>query len=123
NFQGSATPSTTTQDVQQTSTKTTLSSSANPTSFGNDVVITATVAPTAPGGGIPVGTITFVLDGNSQAPVALSSGKATLTLTQPSRGSHSVLAIYSGNADYVTSSSTTLNEIVTDAATSISVSA
>src|SRR5205823_262024 len=48
-----------TQTVNKADTTTTLSSSANPSVYGQSVTFTATVTATAPGAGTPTGTATF----------------------------------------------------------------
>ena len=50
--------------VSQTSTTTSLTSSANPSVFGQSVTFTATVAAVSPGSGTPTGTVNF-LDGTT----------------------------------------------------------
>src|SRR5262249_17638873 len=48
-----------TQTVNQAATSTLVASSANPSVFGQSVTFTATVSATAPGAGMPTGTVTF----------------------------------------------------------------
>jgi hypothetical protein len=81
-------------------TTTTLTSSLNPSTIGQQVTFTAVV--TAQGfQGTPTGTVTIAIDGHAQTPVALSvvGGKdeaqfVTSTLTA---GQHTVTAAYSGD--------------------------
>ena len=56
---GASTSSTLTQGVNQSSTTTTVTSSDNPSSFGEIVTITATVAAVSPGQGTPTGLVDF----------------------------------------------------------------
>ncbi|MEA2534163.1 MAG: large repetitive protein, partial [Actinomycetota bacterium] len=66
------------QVVQKSDTSTTVSSSQNPSVFGQAVQFTAQVAPAGNGAGTPDGTVQFVVDGSSfGAPVTLSGGSAT----------------------------------------------
>ena len=68
--------------VSQSSTTTTLTSSANPSATGSSVTFTATVAAVSPGSGTPTGSVTFMADGTTitGSPVTLnSSGGATIT--------------------------------------------
>src|SRR5205823_783146 len=69
-----------TQTVNQAATRTALVSNANPAVFGQSVTFTATVTATAPGSGVPTGTIQFK-DGaaNLGAAATLSNGVASLT--------------------------------------------
>src|SRR5262249_26089696 len=58
NFNGS-TSAPITQTVNQASTTTTITSSASPSQFGQQVTFTATVAAVLPGAGLPTGPVTF----------------------------------------------------------------
>ncbi|HLG92314.1 MAG TPA: Ig-like domain-containing protein, partial [Acidimicrobiales bacterium] len=114
NYLGS-TSSPVSQVVNQDSTTTSLSSSANPVAPSTNVTYTAKVTANSPGGGTPTGTVAF-LDAGSPitgcTAQALSAGVATCTVSYPAAGSHSVTASYSGDANYSSSASTTLNEAV-----------
>jgi hypothetical protein len=99
NFGGS-TSSTLTQTVSGASTTTAVTSSTNPSNFGQSVTFTATITP-SPGNN---GSITFVIDGTSEAPAALSSGRATFSISSLSVGSHTVRADYSGATNFAASS-------------------
>ncbi|KOG44322.1 Ig-like domain repeat protein, partial [Streptomyces decoyicus] len=50
-----------TQTVNQGATSTTVSSSPDPSVFGEAVVLSATVTPVAPDAGVPTGTVTFTI--------------------------------------------------------------
>src|SRR5262249_28414937 len=58
NFSGSTTPAIT-QTVDQADTTTSISSSLNPSVFGQSLTFTATVSAVSPGAGTPGGTVTF----------------------------------------------------------------
>ena len=88
-------------------TTTTVSSSQNPSIFGNPVTFTATVSPNT-----ATGTVTFNIDGTPQAPVAVSSGQATFSTSSLSVGNHTITAAYSGDVDDASSTSTTLTQTV-----------
>jgi hypothetical protein len=93
-------------------TSTSVSSSANPATTGSPVTYTATVAPTPANDG---GTVAFYDDGSkisSCSAQAVSSGRATCTVTYASAGSHIIKATYSGYADYARSTSPPLTETV-----------
>jgi hypothetical protein len=81
---------------------TTLSSSLNPSVFGQAVTFTATVSTTGPG--TPTGTVTFTIDGTAQTPVPLSGGQATFATSTLAVGTHSVAAAYSGDNTFSGSS-------------------
>jgi autotransporter-associated beta strand protein len=112
NFAGS-TSSTLTQQVLP-GTTTALTSSVNPSTPGQSVTFTATVAP-APGPGTPTGTVTFFVDGVQQgAPVGLNgSEQASFTTSTLSAGSHTITARYNpdANANF-SGSANTLNQTV-----------
>ncbi len=69
------------QDVQPDPTTTTVTSSANPSTYRAPVTFTATVAAASPGGGTPTGQVQFSFDGTPVgSPVSLdANGVATLT--------------------------------------------
>jgi hypothetical protein len=117
NLSGSAS-SVLTETVNQAATATSISSSANPASFGQAVTFTATVQPAA--GGVPTGTVTF-FDGGAQIGAAtLSSGAAQFTAAGGvlAAGTHSITTRYSGDANFLSSTSGALGETVNAAPTS-----
>ncbi len=91
--------------IEPQPTTTTVTSSVNPSVFGQNVTFTATVAAVPPGN-IPVGTVQFVIDGsNFGAPVTLNgSGVAQVSTAALSVGPHLVVANYSGNSSFSPSS-------------------
>jgi hypothetical protein len=101
-------------------TTTNVSSSANPSVYGQSVVFTATVSPVSPGGSALTGTVQFQVDGtNFGTPVLLTAGQATsASLSSLSAGTHLISAIYSGNGSFVTSTGT-YTQTVTPAALTI----
>jgi large repetitive protein len=101
--------------VPPTATTTTISSSHNPSTFGQSVTFTATVSPVSPAHGMPTGSVTFIIDGRDQLPVILSGGKATLILTTLSSGNHQITAQYSGDPNFASSTSSTLTQTVNQA--------
>jgi len=107
-------------------TTTTLTSSANPQSAGNNVTFTATVVPMPLGPTGPTGTVSFY-DGTTllgTGTVRLVSGSyvATETTSSLTQGSHSIVATYSGDTDYLGSSGT-LTQIINGVPASITASA
>jgi len=98
-----------TQTVNKAPTTTTLTSSLSPVPFGQNVTFTATVAPAA-----ATGTVQFKIDGvDVGSPLNLVAGTATFTTTTAlAAGDHPVIATYSGDGSYVTSTSTTLTQTV-----------
>src|SRR5262249_27219002 len=97
NFNASSGTLTGGQIVAPASTTTTVTSSASPSSvFGQAVTFTAVVAVVAPGTGTPTGNVNFIVDGSSRGILALSGGRATLTLTNLVVGNHTVVVNYLG---------------------------
>jgi hypothetical protein len=103
-----------TETVNQDATTTSLGLSSSSVVFGQQLTLTATVAAKAPGAGVPTGTVSF-LDGTvSLGTVTLTSaGKATLTTQGLLAGTHATLtAVYSGNPNYLTSTSSASQVVV-----------
>jgi hypothetical protein len=70
------------------------------------VILTATVAPVAPGSGTPTGTVTFMEGNTVLGTVQLQGGQASLYLgSRLGPGKHTVKAIYSGDANFLASPS------------------
>ena len=97
-----ASSNTDTVSVTPLATTTSLTSSLNPSTYGQPVTFTATVSP-ADGGG----TVSFSADGQpvpgcSSQPLSMVSGnyQATCTTSALSGGSHAVAAAYSGDTNY-----------------------
>ena len=106
------------QVVNQATSATALSSSANPSAFGANVTFTATVTSN---GGVPTGAVTFKLGGTSLGSRTLSGGHATFSTSALTIGSHNLTATYAGNADYTASASAALLQKVIKAASSATV--
>jgi hypothetical protein len=100
------------QTVKQARATTTLASSANPSTFGQSVTFTATVAPASPGAGTPTGTVTFYDGSNAIGTGALTGGVASFTISTLSVGTHSIKAVYGGDANFKTSTSDSLKQKV-----------
>jgi hypothetical protein len=110
------------QDVQAPTTAT-LTSSLNPSYYGNSVTFTATIPPT--GATAPTGTVTF-LDGVTSigfGTLAGNPGVATLTTTALAMGTHTITVSYPGDSFNGASSSLPLTQVVNAAQTSTTVTA
>ena len=94
--------------VSKATTTAALSSSANPTLVGQPVTFTASVTPTA-----AAGSVTFKDGAATLGTGTLAGGIATFATTGLSSGSHSVTAVYGGNASYATSTSPVLAQNIT----------
>ncbi|HYT39286.1 MAG TPA: Ig-like domain repeat protein [Acidimicrobiia bacterium] len=103
-----------TQTVDPAATTTTVTSSVTPSSFGQPVSFTASVAPVAPGAGTPTGTVQFFVDGSAfGSPVTLASQAAVSDVTSTlSVGLHPVTATYEGTGDFTASTSDALSQDV-----------
>jgi poly(hydroxyalkanoate) depolymerase family esterase len=100
-----------------TGTTTTISSSLNPSAYGQTVTFTATVASKL-GGSPPDGTVTFMQGATVLATQPLSSGSASFaTSTLKSGGTDSIHAVYSGDSSFSGSSSLAVKQVVNRAAT------
>jgi chitinase len=108
-----STSATTTFTVAKAATTTAVASSRNPSPLKRSVTFTATVAASAPGGGVPTGTVRF-FDGTTQIGSAtLSAGRATMSTSRLTRGTHTITAVYVGSTAYTTSTSSALSQVVT----------
>ncbi len=103
-----------------TATATSLSSSLNPSSVGQLVTFTATVTSST---GIPTGTVAFD-DGATQIGTGVldGTGKTTLATSTLSLGSHSITAVYPGDANHAGSTSIALTQTVLGSGTTVTVS-
>ena len=100
-------------------TSTALVSSINPSTVGQSVSFTATVT-----GASPTGSVQFKDGaGNLGSPVALSGGVATLSTSALTQGTHSITAVYSGDAGNATSTSPIVNQVVNPAAAGVTTTA
>ena len=92
-------------------TGTTVSSSASPSESGAPVTLTAIV--TAPEGGTPVGSATF-LDNGTPIGIAVldSEGEATLTTSSLTAGNHEITVVYTGAPGFEASTSPAIVQVV-----------
>src|SRR5262249_52808323 len=72
-------------------TATTVSSSTNPSVFGQTLTFTATVTPTS-GSGTPDGIVTFMDGAATVGSVSLSAGQATFITSSLATGMHTIVA-------------------------------
>jgi len=107
---------------QPDETTTAVTSSADPSVFGQSLTFTATVAATIPGAGNPTGSVTFEDGSTTLGTGTLSTTggitAATFTTAALSVGSsHSITAVYSGDPNFAASTSPSLSQTVNQAAT------
>jgi len=98
-----------TQAVTKYPTTTVLASSPNPSSSGQAITFTATVASSGPS---PTGHVVFRDGTTTLGSAALSGNVASLSKSTLAAGSHSITAEYEGDSDSATSTSATLNQVV-----------
>jgi hypothetical protein len=101
---------------------TTVTSSRNPSTYGQSVTFTATVRP-ATGLGVPTGTVQFRIDGVAVGGFRTlnASGIVTYTPNTLSAGTHTVTATYTGDGVFSTSTSPNLSQVVNKANTTTTV--
>jgi hypothetical protein len=81
-------------------TVTVVAGAPNPSAFGQPFVATATVG----GGSSPTGTVTFTVDGSGANTVPLSGGSASFSTSSLGVGTHTIVAMYSGDGGNLPSS-------------------
>ena len=98
----------------QAKTTTTINSSANPSVFGQNVTFAATVNVVSPGAGTPSGTVDFfdTTTGQDLGTVLLIGNTATVSTAGLSVGNQVILATYSGDTNFIVSSSTSFVETI-----------
>ena len=94
-------------------TATLLSASTTTPTYGQQVVLTASIQPSLVGGLTPGGTVTFKDGGATIGTGSVSGGVATLNITSLGVGAHSITAVYPGDTNFLTSTSSALGITVT----------
>lgn len=100
----------------KTTTTTTISSSLNPSLYGQAVTFTAVVSPQPPDGE----TISFKQGSTVLGTGSLSGGTATFTISTLNAGNNNIRAAYSGDSSFASSTSTKLVQAVDPAGTTTS---
>jgi hypothetical protein len=120
NYTGS-TSSTLTQTVGQGTSTMTLSSSANPSASGSPVTFTATVSGAS---AVPTGTVTFKDGLTTIGTSALNgTGQAALVTSALVLGNHSITALYGGDTNFTSSSSSALAQVTVSTASTTALTA
>ncbi len=94
----------------QTSSSVTLTSSLNPSTYGSSVTFTAAVTPAN-----ATGTVTFNDGSATLGTGTISSGTATYSTSALSAGSHSITAVYGGDSNYDSSTSSVVTQTINPA--------
>jgi len=100
NYNSSTSP-TINQVVNKAISVLTVTSSLNPSTYGNSITFTMTVAGVS-GGAVPTGTVTLTLGGTTLLPATVlnSSGQATYTTSNLPAGANTLKLNYSGDTNY-----------------------
>jgi hypothetical protein len=100
-------------------TTTALVTNGTPAAAGTQVTFTATVTPTS-GSDTPSGTVDFSIDGGNSVPETLNSeGQAVYSTLSLAPGVHKIVASYLGDATLLASTSSTLQQTIYGAASSL----
>jgi hypothetical protein len=102
-------------NVVPAASRITLASSAGNATFGDTVTWTARLAAVAPGVGIPTGTVTFMDGTTALGSATLDDGVARFSSNALAVGTHSITAVYSGDDEFLTSTSRALTQTVAKA--------
>jgi len=109
-----------TEVVTATTTTTKVTSDLNPAPFGSNILLNATIS--AATGATPSGNITFKDGTTTLATLTVNAaGVATYTTDNLAVGSHSITAVYVGDTDDLTSTSTVLTQTIQPADTTTKV--
>jgi hypothetical protein len=101
--------------ITPATTTTTVTSGPNPSTYGQQIEFTASIAPQF--GGSTTGTVTFYDDGTEIGSAAVNRNKAVFTTSGLQVGTHSITATYSGNSNFGASTSGPLSQVVKQATT------
>ena len=88
------------QVVNKASSTTTMTSSQNPSLFGQPLTFTATLSPVAPATGTPTGTVAFFDGGSPIGTATLSAGVASFTTSALAAGNHTITTNYGGDVNF-----------------------
>lgn len=114
-------------NIQPSATSLTVASSTTTPAGGSTITVTGIVTSTNPGNSPPTGTLTVNLDGVAQGNAKLATSasvtSASVNVTVPTAGSHTVQGIYSGDSNYNNSTSNSVTITVAKGATVTAISA
>src|SRR4051812_43780358 len=102
-------------NVVKAGSTTALQSSANPTVYGTPVTLTATVTPVPAGSDVVAGSVSFMDGATTIGSAPVNAGVATLATSALTAGAHSITAVYSGDSNFNTSTSSALVQNVNKA--------
>jgi hypothetical protein len=97
-------------NVSKGSTTLTVTPATTSPLGGSNMLVTATVNSSVTGATVPTGTVSFTLDGSSVGSGTVVGGStASINITVPSTGTHALQAFYSGDTNFNSSISPTVN--------------
>lgn len=114
--------------VEKASTSLQLSAFSNDASYGEPITLTAVVTATAPGNGVPGGTVTFS-DGDiilGSAVLSTNAGEgavATFTTSAFAAGPHEITATFNGDGNFTGSTGSTTISVTPTAELTVSIHA
>ena len=108
------------QGAAPITTTTVLSSSINPSRYGQSITLAATVVPA--GSGTATGNVKFYDGATDLGASILNNGVAVLTTSTLTGGNHSLTASYAGNGIFAPSTSGVLEQAVAKASVGVSLS-
>ncbi len=108
--------------VNKANTTTSVTFTPSSSVSGQVVTVTASVAPVAPGAGMPSGQVIITdLPGAQTCTMTLADGIGTCTIAEPTPGSYTVVAAYQGSADFNTSTTNSAAPLVVSRAQTMTV--
>jgi hypothetical protein len=96
-------------DVIPDATNAVVSSSVSSPVYGQSVTLKATLKAASPGSGTPTGTVSFYDGSVLLGSATLSNGAASIKTTALSVGSNAITVVYSGNSNFVGTTSAVLS--------------
>jgi len=123
NFQASVSPAVSQTITPTASTTTNLSTSESSIVVGQQITLTATVAPSSQDSNSLTGTVEFFSGTTSLGTATLTDGTATLQSTALPLGSDAITARYEGDSNFAPSTSSASTVTVAQAATTSAVTA
>ncbi|MDQ1442945.1 MAG: hypothetical protein QOG97_3173, partial [Acidimicrobiaceae bacterium] len=105
--------------IGKANSATVLSSSLNPSVYGQGVTLTANAAPTPAGTGVATGTVTFADGATVLGTAVIASGTATLNVVFLVVATHALTATYNGDANVKPGSSDAVAQVVNKAPTTL----
>jgi hypothetical protein len=103
------------QTINPAASSSTLTSAPNPSQYNQTVVLSAKVRSAT--GAIPTGKVSFKEGSSTIGTVVLTSGAASLSVSNLKVASHSIVAVYTGSANFSGSTSPAITQIVNRAST------